>query len=196
MPQRRKRVFILGVRKDVEFDSVWPPAKTHQKINGEDKDLENWVPASTVFNKPLDLMDENNIHMQHTQKMIEVFRSTPINGGSRHQSNRILPCHIEHCGHRDVYGRIDPQEPGPTMTTACINPSKGRFVHPTEHHGITVRHAARFQTFPDSFIFHGGLTAAGTQIGNAVPVALGEALIRTLVDGIREKINHQTHIYD
>jgi len=43
------------------------------------------------------------------------------------------------------------------MTTACINPSKGRFVHPTQHHGITLRQAARFQTFPDEFVFKGGL---------------------------------------
>jgi DNA (cytosine-5)-methyltransferase 1 len=64
------------------------------------------------------------------------------------------------------------------MTTACINPSKGRFVHPVLHHGITARQAARIQTFPDDYIFVGGLMAAGKQIGNAVPVALGEVLIR------------------
>ena len=73
------------------------------------------------------------------------------------------------------------------MTTACINPSKGRFVHPTEHHGITLRHAARFQTFPDSFVFEGGLIAAGEQIGNAVPVQLGEVLLRTIADGLNFK---------
>lgn len=64
------------------------------------------------------------------------------------------------------------------MTTACINPSKGRFVHPTQNHGITARQAARIQTFPDQFTFKGGLMAAGKQIGNAVPVKLGEALLR------------------
>jgi len=66
------------------------------------------------------------------------------------------------------------------MTTACVNPSKGRFVHPTRHHGITVRQAARMQTFPDSFIFEGGLMAAGEQVGNAVPVKLGKVLIEHL----------------
>jgi DNA (cytosine-5)-methyltransferase 1 len=66
------------------------------------------------------------------------------------------------------------------MTTACINPSKGRFVHPTRHHGITARQAARIQTFPENFEFSGGLMAAGVQIGNAVPVELGEKLIRHL----------------
>jgi DNA (cytosine-5)-methyltransferase 1 len=70
------------------------------------------------------------------------------------------------------------------MTTACINPSKGRFVHPTEPHGITLRHAARFQTFPEDFIFKGGLIAAGVQIGNAVPVLLGEALLKAISDSL------------
>jgi DNA (cytosine-5)-methyltransferase 1 len=64
------------------------------------------------------------------------------------------------------------------MTTACINPSKGRFVHPTKDHGITAREAARIQTFPETFKFAGGLTAAGKQIGNAVPVELGVALLK------------------
>ncbi len=185
VPQRRKRVFVLGVRKDVAFDIVWPPAPTHSEFrderNGENQStLHAWVDASVVFHKALPTADENDKHMNHTAELIEVFRRTPINGGSRRDSGRTLPCHDKHDGHKDVYGRIDPAKPGPTMTTACINPSKGRFVHPTENHGITVRQAARFQTFPDDFIFKGGLIAAGVQIGNAVPVALAEVLLKTI----------------
>lgn len=187
VPQRRKRVFVLGVREDFEFKGVWPPQPTHVRVKpaSETSKLETWTPASQVFVKAIKPSDVNGIHMNHTADMVAVFKSTPLNGGSRHQSDRVLPCHEEHTGHKDVYGRIDPSVPGPTMTTACINPSKGRFVHPTEHHGITVRHAARFQTFPDNFIFHGGLTAAGQQIGNAVPVLLGEVLLREVATGIR-----------
>jgi DNA (cytosine-5)-methyltransferase 1 len=70
------------------------------------------------------------------------------------------------------------------MTTACINPSKGRFVHPTEDHGITLRQAARFQTFPDDFVFEGGLMAGGVQIGNAVPIELGVAVLKPVVAAI------------
>ena len=67
------------------------------------------------------------------------------------------------------------------MTTACINPSKGRFLHPTEHHGITVRQAARLQTFPDDFFFAGGLMNAARQVGNAVPIKLGEAVLKSIL---------------
>ena len=118
--------------------------------------------------------------MNHGKDLIEAFKRTPLNGGSRIDSGRVLRCHKDHDGHKDVYGRINPDQPGPTMTTACINPSKGRFVHPTEHHGITVRQAARLQTFPDWFVFSGGLMAGGAQVGNAVPVLLAQTLLEPL----------------
>ena len=75
-----------------------------------------------------------------------------------------------------------PRKPSPTMTTACINPSKGRFLHPIKNHGISLRDAARLQTFPDTFVFEGGLMAGGVQVGNAVPIRLAEILLRHLAN--------------
>jgi len=178
VPQRRKRVFILGLREDLDSHSfVWPPEVTHRSPDKKEHGLKPWVRCADVFRQG-PTSDENKMHMNHGPELVEVFKKTPPNGGSRKDSGRILSCHKNHDGHKDVYGRIDPREPAPTMTTACINPSKGRFLHPTKHHGITVRQAARIQTFPDDFIFMGGLTAAGRQIGNAVPVDLGVVLIK------------------
>jgi DNA (cytosine-5)-methyltransferase 1 len=177
VPQRRRRVFILGVRNDIASENFeWPPKATHGDPRKELGRLLPWEPCLGAF-RPSSDDDPNNVHMSHGSELIEAFRKTPANGGSRKASGRILPCHVNHDGHKDVYGRIDPYQPAPTMTTACINPSKGRFVHPTKHHGITARQAARIQTFPDTFRFFGGLIAAGRQIGNAVPVELGAALI-------------------
>lgn len=186
VPQRRKRVFILGIRNDVDLDIQWPPRPTHgdSKTLEQDETLLPWLIAQTVFQMDDMADDINNIHMNHSQELIDVFKATPKNGGSRHQSGRVLKCHQGHDGHKDVYGRIDLLKPGPTMTTACINPSKGRFVHPTEDHGITVRQAARFQTFPDSFQFEGGLIASGVQVGNAVPVKLGQVLLESIKKGL------------
>ena len=183
VPQNRKRIFLLGFREDIHVELIWPPIPSHCDPKDEDaiaKGKPSWKTASTVFSKPILKTDVNNLHMKHSQAMTEVFASTPINGGSRHESHRVLECHKTHDGHKDVYGRIDPSRPGPTMTTACINPSKGRFLHPTRDHGITVRHAARFQTFPDEFIFSGGIIAAGRQVGNAVPIDLGIALLEPI----------------
>lgn len=187
VPQRRKRVFIMGTAKDFSFSKQWPPTPTHgdeqaRKLNPK---LLPWVDSRTIFSTKSPKGDLNNVHMNHTADLIAAFKSTPANGGSRNESSRVLPCHTGHDGHWDVYGRIDPSQPGPTMTTACINPSKGRFVHPTEHHGITARQAARFQTFPDDFTFHGGLMAAGEQIGNAVPIRLGEVLLSQIKNAIK-----------
>lgn len=178
VPQRRKRVFVLGVRDRDSLDGfTWPPRATHAAPGKEKPGMKTWVSCADVFRCAAD-DDDNDIHMNHGPELVKAFRNTPLNGGSRKDSGRMLRCHEKHDGHKDVYGRINPADPAPTMTTACINPSKGRFVHPTEHHGITLRQAARIQTFPDSFTFIGGLTAGGRQIGNAVPVELGKCLIK------------------
>lgn len=182
VPQGRKRIFVLGIRRDLDRSSlVWPPEPSHGTRRSG---LLPWNDCSSAFAAP-PKNDPNDIHMNHGEELIRAFKATPRNGGSRKDSGRVLKCHEKHNGHKDVYGRIDPRKPAPTMTAGCINPSKGRFVHPTEHHGITARQAARIQTFPDNFVFEGGLTAAGKQIGNAVPVKLGEALISHLATWIR-----------
>lgn len=181
-PQRRRRVFVLGVVLDAPIaDFAWPPAPSHGDAAARalDPELSPWRSCAAAFAPSWD-GDPNDLHMNHSPELVEAFARTPHNGGSRAQSGRTLSCHRDHDGHSDVYGRIDPSQPAPTMTTACINPSKGRFVHPTRDHGITVRQAARIQGFPDDFVFHGGLMAAGAQVGNAVPVALGTALLEHL----------------
>lgn len=184
VPQSRKRVFILGRNSNIARSDnfSWPPKPTHFLPQSEHaaNGLPVWKTAAAVFNTAEDANDPCDIHMNHSAKMIDIFRSTPVNGGSRNQSCRTLKCHKLHSGHKDVYGRISIDRPGPTITTGCVNPSKGRFLHPFENHGITARHAARFQTFPDSFIFHGGLMAMGKQIGNAVPVQLGEVVLKCI----------------
>lgn len=183
VPQNRRRVFILGFdRKRLDGCETWPPKATHVAPGAEER-LPRWQTAAVAFKRAL-LGDPNNVHMKHGPELIETFERTPPNGGSRKHSGRVLPCHKNHVGHHDVYGRIDPSVPGPTMTTACINPSKGRFVHPTQNHGITLRQAARLQSFPDWFNFSGGIMAGGRQVGNAVPVDLAAALLMPLKDAV------------
>ncbi|WP_255558030.1 DNA cytosine methyltransferase [Photobacterium sp. WH24] len=212
VPQNRMRVFILGVREDVQLENLqWPPKATYFKPGTEQP---SWLTASTVFEKPhqreIDRLFERFItkdgmehdearkiidslefgepvlskeddpcafHMNHTPELVRRFSRMGPNG-SRDEFDEQLPCHSNgHSGHKDVYGRIRYHLPGPTMTTGCNNPSKGRFVHLWCHHGITLRHAARFQTFPDDYIFHGTATEQARQIGNAVPIELGKHLI-------------------
>lgn len=130
--------------------------------------------------------DPCNIHMQPTDSMRERFESLRLNGSRKDLPERFhLKCHSNgYGGHRDVYGRVFIHEPSNTMTTGCHNPSKGRFVHPWLNHGFTLRHAARLQTFPDSFIFTGTFTEKARQVGNAVPALLGYKLLQSIIEGI------------
>lgn len=73
------------------------------------------------------------------------------------------------------YGRIQTSGPAPTMTTRCTTLSCGRFGHPTELRGITLREAALLQGFPADYEFAGSYGAIEQQIGNAVPPPLGKA---------------------
>ena len=74
-----------------------------------------------------------------------------------------------------MYGIIDVNKPAPTMTGGCICYSKGRYGHPTQDRAITVREAARFQSFPDTYVFSGSRGETALQVGNAVPPLLAEA---------------------
>jgi DNA (cytosine-5)-methyltransferase 1 len=67
-------------------------------------------------------------------------------------------------------------EVAPTLTTRCVTPACGRYVHPWENRPITLREAAVLQTFPVDYRFEGGTMAIQAQIGNAVPPRLAEAI--------------------
>lgn len=179
VPQTRERVFLLGRRNDQDAYIEWPPKKTHGPPS--QKELPPWITAGAVFEKEVPSEDRNNQFMQPGPVMLERFKQTPANGGGREHWQEPLRCHVGHNGHWDVYGRIDPSRPANTITTGCTNPSRGRFVHPTEHHGLAARHCARLQTFPDNFVFEGSLEAVGRQIGNAVPIELGKAVLNVVI---------------
>ncbi|MBM7073996.1 DNA cytosine methyltransferase [Shewanella sp. 202IG2-18] len=164
-----------------------PPKSILSKLVRRYKELNDWCLSDSelfvsnlVFGKRISEGDPCSVHMIHSDSVAERFKLTPLNG-SREDINFRLKCHENgYKGHKDVYGRILFHTPSNTITTGCNNPSKGRFVHPWLNHGITLRHSARLQSFPDEFIFLGSSTEQARQIGNAVPVKLGSALIEQI----------------
>lgn len=84
------------------------------------------------------------------------------------------------CQATDVWGRIDPNRPVNTLRCCFQNPSKGRYIHPTENRVISLREGARLQGVPDHWQFVGKPYPIARQIGNGVPVALGAAVMRSV----------------
>lgn len=98
-----------------------------------------------------------------------------------------LECHKKDGGKsfRAVYGRMTWDEPSPVITTQCLGIGNGRFGHPTQNRAISIREAALLQSFPRTFKFvrpteKVNQLRLARQIGNAVPVKLGEAVARSI----------------
>ncbi len=69
------------------------------------------------------------------------------------------------------------EAPSPTLTCKCISLSNGRYGHPEQDRAISLREAAKLQSFDDDYVFQAdGLMQAAKQIGNAVPVKFAEAI--------------------
>ena len=85
-------------------------------------------------------------------------------------------------GRTTLYGRIDYQKPSYTITTYFNRPGNGTYVHPIHQRVISVREAARFQTFPDDYYFTGNKTDTLNQVGNAVPVLLAYQIGKKIIE--------------
>ncbi|QNM96891.1 DNA cytosine methyltransferase [Chitinimonas koreensis] len=100
-------------------------------------------------------------------------------------------CHRKKSGktYPSVYGRMSWELPSPTMTTLCYGFGNGRFGHPEQHRGISLREAALLQSFPTTYEFMPAneinFKAIGRMIGNAVPVRLGEVIGESLQAHVR-----------
>ena len=118
----------------------------------------------------------HKVFSKHTPKVIERIHLTPHDGGSwRDLPQKFwLKCHLKNnIGFHDVYGRLRWDERSTTITGGCLNPSKGRFLHPVQDRVITPREAALLQSFPADYKFPTDIpiTALALLIGNALPPA-------------------------
>lgn len=158
VPQKRKRLVMIGSKLgELKVAKLDIPKETVRKaIEGiSSKDKLFSIVAS---------------HTPRIQKMIELI---PKNGGSRKDlpNEYILDCHKkENVGFNDVYGRLKWDDYSSTITGGCLNPSKGRFLHPEEDRCINAREAALLQTFPKNYKFpNTSKQSIALMIGNALP---------------------------
>lgn len=163
VPQSRKRLVMVGSR--LGEIHVAPPVnekKTVREMIGE-------LPLPSESDDPI-----HKIFPTHTPDVQKRIELTPPNGGSRKDlpSQYVLKCHKkENVGFNDVYGRLRWDDYSTTMTGGCLNPSKGRFLHPEQHRNISAREAALLQSFPADYQFpvDAPRTNIALMIGNALP---------------------------
>ena len=83
-----------------------------------------------------------------------------------------------------IYLRLNYDEPSGTV----INVRKSMWIHPTLNRAISIREAARLQTFPDSFVFCGSKDKQYQQVGNAVPPIMAKAIAKQLAATLEKKL--------
>lgn len=178
VPQRRRRLVLLASRFGIpSFANASPRRSTVREAIG------NLI-------SPAHSKDElHNYVTVRAPAIMSRIRAIPHDGGSRIALGwqDQLACHVRSDGFKDVYGRMAWSEPAPTITCGCINPSKGRFLHPNADRAVTLREAALLQTFPKTYRFplDRGRYPVAELIGNALP----PEFIRRHAAGLRRLIS-------
>ncbi|MBQ7644987.1 MAG: DNA cytosine methyltransferase [Spirochaetales bacterium] len=176
--------------------TVWDAISDLPKIEaGESDGKYNYLyPAETEFQKYLrDGSAEITSH--YCSKLsainIERLKHIPQGGSWRDIPFDLLPSGLKKAkrsDHTKRYGRLDPNELCSTIMTKC-DPHWGSFFHPTQARILSVREAARIQSFPDRYLFTGSMTEQYEQVGNAVPPLLGRAIGKTILEKIGGSCN-------
>ncbi len=182
VPQSRRRLVLVGSR--LGEIKVAPPVKDKKTV----RDI--------IGNLPLPKESEDALHKifpTHTPKVQERINLTPKDGGSRKDlpEKYILECHKgDNIGFNDVYGRLRWDDYSTTMTGGCLNPSKGRFLHPEQNRNISAREAALLQSFPPNYIFpvDAPRSNIALMIGNALPPKFSYYQSLNIKNHIREHL--------
>ena len=172
VPQNRKRVIAVSVRRrPLSVRRAAAVAAGSGKAGRTVSDALRGLRRPRRGKGPRG--DPLHFSRAHGRRIAEVIRHVPKNGESRKEIPRRLwlECHKRLDGGTETsYGHMWWDRPSPTITRRCTAPARGRFIHPSQDRGNTLREAARLQTIPDSFDF-GDISAAAVEgmIGDASP---------------------------
>lgn len=118
-------------------------------------------------------------HVARALSPIQLSRARVLSEG---QDARDLPPELApKKPYSGAYGRLHWDKPARTITKWVFHPGSGRFFHPTQNRTITIREAARLQSYPDSFHFLGTYTDMASQIGESVPPLLGKVIAASIL---------------
>ena len=179
VPQRRKRLVLVGSL--LSQIKVAPSPNIKKTV----RDAIGNLKSSDTTHDPL-----HRIVARHTPRIQNLINMIPTNGGSRTNLPKKyqLACHKKpNVGFKDIYGRLKWDSYSSTITGGCLNPSKGRFLHPEENRVITPREAALLQTFPKNYKFPLSISKAelALMIGNALPPEFSRIQTAHILDHIK-----------
>ncbi len=194
VPQRRKRILLVASRvtkptlpEATHFHE--PPDRRRRRHKTVWDAIGELLPLQSGEYDPSDEYHEARVHSPIALRRLRVI---PEGGGRDDLPARLrLECHKGHNGHHDIYGRMWWDRPAPTLTSGCTNITKGRFAHPDQDRGITLREAMLLQTFPRRTVLQGTFEEMALQVGNAIPPLLarriGEAIMTMEQTSIRKR---------
>jgi len=186
VPQLRQRVFFIGTQdKSVNSLTIQKTNKNNIAMKSDKERVEN---STVKYNgSPLtqyqeylrENSDELYDHFAPNHSEIVRKRISHIDQGMNHGS---LPKEFQlKGGYPNIYGRLHLGFPADTITgnCGCVS-APGRFIHPTQNRAISIREAARLQSFPDRYKFCGTMKDKYKQVGNAVPPLMAYAVAKSI----------------
>lgn len=206
VPQTRRRVFIVGVRKDIEEKFNFPePLITNKSkfvsLKGAISDLPSIadvVDKNRRFDNSISKYQRlmrgkvinktkysNHISSTHGDRITRIINALGEGESKKHINDKVLRKELPQdlyltSGYYNSYGRLWWDKPCVTLTNNFSSPSSFRCIHPLENRSLSTREGARIQSFPDDFIFVGSRTSKNNQIGNAVPPILSVYLANSI----------------
>lgn len=204
VPQDRKRYITMGIRSDVlgtsEFQMLKKP-RTYSVVTVEEAifDLKDYPVSENKSSNPIDILEADVAVAEYAQKMrdntklynhiatastpeaIKRFKAIPEGKNFHCLSQELTTTYTKPDRTQNtIYLRLDRKAPSGTV----VNVRKSMWIHPELHRAISVREAARLQSFPDSFVFYGTKDSQYQQVGNAVPPLLAQAIANHILNYI------------
>ena len=200
VPQTRKRLVLLASRHS-PISLLDPPLINESKPPTVRTAIAHLPPLVAGES---DSRDRLHSACKLSKLNLRRIRASRPGGTWRDWPHSLLAaCHRKKTGdtYPSVYGRMEWNEPAPTITTQSFGYGNGRFGHPEQDRAITLREAAILQTFPGSYEFVPDgvpvrFSVLGRLIGNAVPVRLGEAIAESFIQHAGRLRNGNKNVLD
>jgi len=184
LPQERFRCVTIAMRRNFDMPEPILNRGQYRTVRNAIGKLPLIVPGVPALDDP------DHVTAGHRDSTVRTIAMVPKDGGRR-------PAHVgPEClrrlaklngrsGFDDVYGRLWWDRPSVTITGSSRNPASGRFAHPQQNRGLSVREGALLQGFPRGFRFVGSLDSRFLQVGNAIPPTFAAFLAAHILAELR-----------